>query len=222
LNHLTRPCAMTRTFPSGRTPVVVFRSPEGVAARNSRQNKNAARTGSPRGVCLALVSKDELPNLELTRTSKECRTRCTSGQSIRSAEDGALITRTSGVLLASRLRSPDALFGNGRVCPKYARLERIPDHSSTLQRTIAARFFVSGRGVPDFPEIWHEHRSSNEPGLLVLGLTRRATRSRIRVSSVSDLEPYFFSLGVPRKRSESKMKFWPEGSIMTWILSLSF
>src|SRR4030095_4735367 len=47
---------------------------------------------------------------ELTRTSKECRTRCPSGQSIRSAEDSALITGTSGVLLASRLRSPDALF----------------------------------------------------------------------------------------------------------------
>src|SRR5205807_2279839 len=59
----------TLTFPSGRTPVVVFRSPEGVAPRNSRANKNAARTGSPRGVCLALISEDELPNLELTRTS---------------------------------------------------------------------------------------------------------------------------------------------------------
>ena len=34
--------------------------------------------------------------------------------------------------------------------------------------------------------------------------------------------PYFFSLGAPRKISESKMKFWPEGSIITWILSLSF
>jgi len=33
---------------------------------------------------------------------------------------------------------------------------------------------------------------------------------------------YLFSLGAPRKISESKMKFWPEGSIMTWILSLSF
>ena len=33
---------------------------------------------------------------------------------------------------------------------------------------------------------------------------------------------YLFSLGVPRRISESKMKFWPEGSIMTWILSLSF
>jgi len=26
---------------------------------------------------------------------------------------------------------------------------------------------------------------------------------------------YLFSLGAPRKISESKMKFWPEGSIMT-------
>jgi hypothetical protein len=59
-------------------------------------------------------------------------------------------------------------------------------------------------------------------GLLVLGLSRRATRARIRASSVSDLKSYLFSLGLPRKISESKMKFWPEGSIMTWILSLSF
>src|SRR5207249_12242722 len=47
---------------------LVFRSPKGVTPRNSRANKDAARTGSSRGVCLALVSEDELPNLELTRT----------------------------------------------------------------------------------------------------------------------------------------------------------
>src|SRR6266508_5612329 len=33
---------------------------------------------------------------------------------------------------------------------------------------------------------------------------------------------YLLSLGAPRKMSESRMKFWPDGSIMTWILSLSF
>jgi hypothetical protein len=86
--------------------------------------------------------------------------------------------------------------GRGQLCPLCVLVEGIQDCSRA-------------------PRI-------NDVALLVLGLPRRATRSRIRASSVSDLEPYFFSLGVPRKRSESKMKFWPEGSIMTWILSLSF
>lgn len=44
----------------------------------------------------------------------------------------------------------------------------------------------------------------------------------VLVGEADARKSYLFSLGAPRKISESKMKFWPEGSIMTWILSLSF
>jgi hypothetical protein len=100
--------------------------------------------------------------------------------------------------------------------------QRTPDHSSSLPRTFASLFCLSDQGVQSFRTTGVRRGRRTSAGLLVLSLPRCATRSRIRASSVSDLEPYFFSRGAPRKRSESKMKFWPEGSIMTWILSLSF
>jgi hypothetical protein len=111
LNHLTRPCAMTRTFLRGKPRFSRIPVTEGVTPRNSRANKNAARTGSSRGVCLALVSRTSYQALsqpEPRRSVAHAGPQVNrSGSTVRrtpQAEGGATRSRTSDAHDPAHLR----------------------------------------------------------------------------------------------------------------------